>query len=232
MKEGSGIRTRSDGIRTVDDLRRRCRVDEDCWHWHGAVDKKGTPKTWFPPFLITSTIGPVIAYLRTGIRPKKAVWLRSCSSPDCVNPEHWSKASHSIATRRHPRRNPVLHTINVAMGRRASSKLSEADVAGIRDSTDLADDCAARHGISRSSVYRIRRGQSWKPLVMPTNSVFAWAQAITDPPKHVDDSPPERASVVPPLNTGPWRAPTHAPPGQRQAEVPDEHPCQLASQTP
>lgn len=101
--------SRQDGIRTPEDLRQRCHVreDDDCWAWCGAVDKRGTPKVWFPPFGITSTIGPVIAFMRTGIRPKRAVWLRTCSSSDCVNPEHWGKANHSQATKRHPRSNPA-----------------------------------------------------------------------------------------------------------------------------
>jgi hypothetical protein len=166
--------SRADGIRSIEDLRLRCvvRQNEDCWHWRGAVDRKGTAKTWFPPFGITTTIGPVIAFLRTGVRPKKAVWLRFCTSPDCVNPDHWNKSSHSIATLRRPRANPALHVLNVALARRASSKLNEQIVAQIREGQGTLQECADRYGISRSTVDRIRRGVSWKPLRL-TSSIFA-----------------------------------------------------------
>lgn len=162
------------GLQTIEDLRLRCyiRSEDDCWHWRGALDQRGAPKTWFPAFGITTTIGPVIAFLRTGVRPKKAVWLRSCTSPDCVNPDHWSKASHSAATLRHPRANPALHSMKVALARRASSKLNDDIVAQIREGQGTLQECADRYGISRSTVDRIRRGVSWKPLTL-ASSVFA-----------------------------------------------------------
>jgi hypothetical protein len=170
--------SRNDGIHSADDLKLRCvvRVGEDCWLWRGAVDSRGTPKAWFPQFGITSTIGPVIAFLRTGVRPKKAVWLRVCTSPECVNPDHWSKASRSAATLRRPRTNPALHTINVALARRASSKLNDQIVAQIREGQGTLQECADRYGISRSTVDRIRRGVSWKPLSLPS-SIFSIAEA-------------------------------------------------------
>lgn len=60
-----GLRT--DGIRTADDLRARCWIDDDtgCWHWRGAVDLNGIPSMWLPALRRRTSLGVVAAVLAT-----------------------------------------------------------------------------------------------------------------------------------------------------------------------
>jgi hypothetical protein len=169
------------GIRCIEDLRLRCRIVEgdDCWHWAGAFDtKKNLPKLWFPLFGTTTTPGPVIAFLKTGCRPKKSRWLSRCGSGDCVNPDHWAVSSHAEACRRRPRKNTAVGDYRATLARRARAKLDDASAADIRAREHGAQHYADKYGVGLNTVYRVWKGQMWKPMASPVNSVFALASAM------------------------------------------------------
>jgi hypothetical protein len=168
------------GVRTIDDIRDRCFIssDDECWHWRGATEASGRPKFWFPVFRVTTTPGPVIAFLKTGVRPKKARWLNRCRVADCMNPDHWFPSNHSTACKRSKRRNPAVHAIKTTIARRARSKLNEEIIQDIRSRAGIARHYAGKYEISVGHVYRVWAGTNWKPLTAPTSSVFNFAGSL------------------------------------------------------
>lgn len=192
MKEGKGLRTVRKGgfpvgtdlggIRTIEDIRKRCHIEpgDDCWHWKGAFEsRKNLPKLWFPLFGATTTPGPVIAYLKTGKRPKRARWVPVCSSEDCLNPDHWKASTHSEVCRRRPRKNAVMGDYRATVARRARAKLDDAAVADIRTREQKGQHYADKYGVGITTVYRIWSGEMWKPLGAPVaSSIFNLAASM------------------------------------------------------
>ena len=161
-------RQRSNGVRTLEDLRQRCVIDDitqDCWNYGGGKTGDGLPSIWFPPLGIRTTPGVILCYLKTGKRPAPGVvWHRTCDSLLCCNPGH-----RKAGTRRSQMANAAitrspLERARISVSKRAQSKLTEAAVDDIRSSEDTLAECAARHGISVSHVSRIRRGELWRPV--------------------------------------------------------------------
>ena len=82
------------GIRTLEDLKDRCFVDEDtgCWLWRAALSA-GQPKIWVPPGVL-SEAGSVMpagraAWLLAGKEARSdQVVYRTCGCQECVAPEH------------------------------------------------------------------------------------------------------------------------------------------------
>ncbi len=151
------------GIRTLDDVRDRCRIDDitGCWIWGGAV-AEGSPVTYLPAAGRKVSVMRAVAYLRTGAFPACA-W-RTCSTPLCCRcvafgtvAEHgaWIAAtgqrrgllSYSLGGRK-PRRNHLPPHV-----RRE-----------ILASTETGEAVALRLGVSHSAVCRLRRGETHQSI--------------------------------------------------------------------
>jgi hypothetical protein len=161
------------GIRTIDDLKARCWVDEDtgCWHWRGAC---GRGNLWLPePRRRSTTLGVAACWLRTGKLPAKGeVWHVICPTPNCANPEHRQKGdrrSQMLAAKYRPAPDVIAR---IASTKRARSGLSCADVAAIRASDEPLAAVAKRYGVSVSHASRIRRGEQRRPMPARGSSVF------------------------------------------------------------
>lgn len=154
------------GVRTVDDIRRRCRVTEECWHWLKATTKKGVPKLWFSPLDRETTIGPVLYFMRHGKAPQKGrIYSTFCGSLDCANPDHYRLETLSSACKRHKRKNPLVHRQRGTLARRArSTKMNEEKAAEIRASSESLESLAKAYGISYGHAWRIKTGKHWMPL--------------------------------------------------------------------
>jgi hypothetical protein len=159
-------KTRSDGIRTVIDLQKRCMVDEDtdCWIWLGATAGTGARgarpqgQAWFPALRRTVTLGTIIGYLSTGNAPAKGQrWVCMCETHDCANPRHRERGTHSQAMTGLKRSRAA--TLKMQATKRAQSTLSEQDVLQIRLSTEPLRELAERHGKSVSYLGRVRSGE-------------------------------------------------------------------------
>lgn len=171
--------TRKDGIRTVADIKDRCRVDEftGCWLWAGA--KKGTaPRPWIPGVGATSmTMALQLVIHGTKPTPKRML-VPTCHNVQCCNPAHrkWGTRSELFAGIR-PTLSPG-HRARTTAGKRAASNVCTAKIAAeIRASDEPVPALSARLGIHPTHVYRIRRGESWATS-MPASSVFALGQAL------------------------------------------------------
>ena len=174
--------TRSDGIRTPEDLKLRCRVDEhtDCWHWPGGTDGNGRPSFRFPPLGgITVSAGMAAAFWRTGERPKKGTaWHAMCGSGDCVNPAHRRCGTRKTQMRALRLVKLPLDRAKISAARLKNSPLSAADVAEIREKGLTVQEIVDRWGISRGYASSVRTGRARHTTVAPQSSVFAMGAAL------------------------------------------------------
>lgn len=173
------------GVRTLEQLKLRCRVQEDtgCWVWALAyTSSRGgdVPVVYMPKYGKTMSAMRAAVLLSRGVEPSaiagRRAWAR-CQTPGCVNPAHLSCGTHLqfnqfIVTTGRRKDLPQRRIANAKI-MRARSELTEADVQAIRAAQGTLDQIAAQFGnrVSRTQIHRIRQGKSWQPMV-PGASVF------------------------------------------------------------
>lgn len=169
------------GINTLDDLRDRCRIDEDtgCWHWCGAVNGEGQPSLWLPAAKRRVTLGRAIGWLKTGSEPPpKLMWFCVCDTKHCANPAHRRKGTKSDAMLAAGLTKSPLTRARMTEARRRRSTMTAEKAAEIRASAEPLAVIAERHGISITHACAIRRGKRWAALnIAPSASVFSFAAA-------------------------------------------------------
>lgn len=176
MKKG----TYCGGIRAVEDLRQRCRIDADSgfWLWGLAVSQ-GSPRVHvnLNGRLVVMRGRRAALFLARGRDLPKghfAFARRGCYEPICCNPEHcrsgdrkthgkWVRESGIGST-------PAKRAANMINGARRR-KLTQDQVLTIRRTAGSAKHFAERFGVSQFAVWQARVGRSWKHLPMQ-NSVF------------------------------------------------------------
>ena len=164
------------GIRTAEDLRGRCWVDDDtgCWHWRGARSHDA-PAVCLPGHGRACGLGRVIGYLKTGTLPPPGVfWSCICATKHCANPAHRAPGTRSAAMKRAiPKRGPAF-VARVQAAKRAASTICTPEIAAAIRASD--EPCAAlglRYGMSGAMAWKIKRGLAWLPT-LPAASVFSW----------------------------------------------------------
>lgn len=176
------------GIRSVECLRQRSRVDADtgCWHW-GLAIVQSAPKVHFlapdTGLQVCMRGRRAALYLLRGERPPAkhvAFAARHCPSADCVNPEH------AVSGPRHAHGQWLRRTgVTVGLASKCAGarkgwahrrKLTPEAVADIRSSTDSIKVLALRYGVSAYAVWSARIGKSHRPS-MAGSSVFVWQPA-------------------------------------------------------
>jgi hypothetical protein len=157
------------GIRTLEDLRQRCRIDEinGCWHFGRALRESTRAPCVRLPALDHEmvSLGVAIGFLTTGKRPAKGtMWHITCGTRLCANPEH-RKAGTRATQMQACGYKPTPKTVaRIARTKRSKSSLSEEDIAAIRASDAPLSELAERYGKSMAQISRIRLGQLWRPL--------------------------------------------------------------------
>jgi transcriptional regulator with XRE-family HTH domain len=147
-------------IVTKDDIARfREKIDakgsDDCWNWSGAVNNKGYGR--FKIKKVDYYAHRIASYLARDVDPASLCICHVCDNPRCCNPKHLFLGT------------PADNNRDCAdKGRRArgarhwNAKLTESQVRGILASAETCDALALRHGVSRSQISRIRRGERQK----------------------------------------------------------------------
>lgn len=159
------------GIRTVEDLRIRCRIDDEtgCWLWGGA-SQDGAGMTWLPSLNTVRVISFAALYL-TDRTPKPGhVSYMKCRNKMCCNPEHATsgtrkEASMHLAVVGHFKNNPKRMAALLAIAKKARA-LTDEQAQEIRVSAELGYQIAQRMGVSKSVVSRIRRGEVYRERPM------------------------------------------------------------------
>lgn len=174
-----------DGIKTIEDVKGRCYVDDftGCWHWRGSMkinDKgRGTPQMHIYDSVArrSATVsGPLAVLELTGRRtPQTQRGWRTCLCDDCLNPAHIMGGTHKewgawLREQRCWQNSPA----RLAAGRewaRARSRLSAKEIAQAKECR-TGKEAAELLGISESHASKIRTGKIWANRPARGASVF------------------------------------------------------------
>jgi len=167
------------GVRTIEDLRLRCVVDEitGCWLWRGAFTQ-GVGAVWLPELGKTRTIRSAAMFLSgKPIKKGHRIYLK-CIHSDCCNPAHCNPMTPAAfgkaqAASDRLKGNPTRLATCIRLGRK-NSRLTPELAQEIRESSETGLAIAARLGVSRSVVSKIRTNKAWNVAAMPGASVFTW----------------------------------------------------------
>lgn len=156
------------GIRTLEDIRRRCYVDpvSGCWLWRLHVSRGRSCCVWSSDGVVHKGTAQRAAWVLAGL-PLKPGWVVSrrrsiCESPDCCNPAHHRAGPRSKVLPKLTPEQRTSHRIGVTRESRRRSKLSMEAALQIRQSDAPCRAEAARWGVAPTTVSQIRRGETWR----------------------------------------------------------------------
>ncbi len=167
---------KTSGIRTIEDLKQRCWIDDDtgCWHWRGATNGR-VPSTWFPAVKRVSSLPYVICHLTTGSPPRKGqVWHCRCETPFCANPDHRKPGTRSSQMKALKLSRPPLVRAQIAATKRAAnrSRLTQEEKSSVYGSVETLASICSRLGISQTYASNLRAGKKRGVRAAPNSSVF------------------------------------------------------------
>lgn len=172
------------GILSVTALRERCIVDpvRHCWVWQGAASgNPPTPRIWTLDYARSekrSMSGPLAAWHiahQAPPRPGNLVF-RGCMNALCLNPAHLRQARDKAEIGLHIRLSGS-RIGNATEARRANVRLAQDACGIVRTPAEivrairaapkhvLSLELSRLHGIGRTVVSRIRRGESHRDIV-------------------------------------------------------------------
>lgn len=133
-----------------------------CWIWTGAKNPRGYGH--FGRNGRTIYAHRYVYELAHGSIPPGLYVCHVCDVPSCVNPEHLFAGT--------PAENLADCSRKGRKGGNGSgiTKLSEADVRAIFNSTGTHAEVARRYGVSHTTIYRIRNGHRWGHLKLNRQS--------------------------------------------------------------
>jgi len=129
--------------------------DNACWPWRGTIMSMGygmKGSRLAHRFVFETLVRP--------LNPGECV-LHRCDNPPCVNPLHLFPGTQADNV-------ADMHAKGRARKRglpgesHHQAKLTGADVAAIRASTEPQRVLARRFGVGQSQVWRIKHGRSWR----------------------------------------------------------------------
>lgn len=170
------------GIRTFLDLKDRCRVNEEtgCWEWGLGKSGNGQACAWIPLLQRRGSLGVLICALSTGKGPAPGVvWHCTCTTPDCARPAHREAGTRSTQMLAANLARSPMTVAKITKAKRAKSRLTDAQAAEIRESTEVNRVLAERYGISMSYASMIKRGEVRRRAIVRVSSVFNLAAACS-----------------------------------------------------
>ena len=120
-----------------------------------------------------------LVLIERGVPMKGYIATYTCGNPMCVNPEHTARSTRGQMNRRIMENmssaTNTLRAKRIAEGkRRTQAKLSQDAVDQIRASDEKHQDLAARYGVTKSIIGRIKRGEMWRTFsASPFAGLFA-----------------------------------------------------------
>lgn len=185
---------RTDGVRTLADIKDRCRVDEitGCWIWALAMSDNGkhastrTPRIHIPPGVLRpekyQTSASRAAWLLSGheLAADQVVW-RTCCRDDCCNPQHemaGTKAEEGawMSASGHRRGKPWRAVVNHRnfIGQAVSVDVVHQVVASL-GAGKLQREAAAEFGIHIATINKIAQGKHLHQRQgVRGSSAFSW----------------------------------------------------------
>lgn len=172
-------------VRTIDDVRDRCVIDQEtqCWHLRMRLTGKPAPQGRTPRLYL---------YGIGGVSATRAVWelvhgkpmpngrraVHKCQSHDCCNPEHIRAMIHSDAQRyivgkwcdMSPARKASLRKLQLQRRRLSLEQLAE-----IRHSAESSASIARKFGVSTTTIWAVRAGKTYRDAGCGPSSVWELA---------------------------------------------------------
>jgi hypothetical protein len=149
---------------TIEHIRLRCTCEEGgCWIWN-QVAHQGK----YPVISIGTKqhmVRRLVWKITRGSVSHREPVLARCEDDLCVNPAHLRKTTFSAL--RKGRKSSLARNLRIAEGKRAVSKINWNVVRTIRASDATNTALAQEFGVSRETVARIRRHDSWKETTNP-----------------------------------------------------------------
>jgi hypothetical protein len=174
------------GIRTLEDLRGRCVIEDDTGCWLFQPNRRSAKgwgiNVWLPSLQRTETLQRA-AWLLSG-KPMGqgrdwTVW-RTCRNPDCGNPAHlkagprraygaWVEATDQL--KGDPARSAINKRNKLASG---TARITQELADWVRESGQSGIVIAHALDVSPHCISRVRTGKTWTHTVRGA-SVFSWA---------------------------------------------------------
>jgi hypothetical protein len=186
-------KVQGNGVRTLEDIRLRCRVDEitGCWLWSLCIGTGGTPKVGLPAGVmgereqVMSTAKA--SWLLSGrkLQAGQVVWRAHCGDHRCVNPQHCVALSRADMRKACGESNREKGSLKRAASNRAVAAAQAvkpdvvAEVEKRLKQGKKQREIAAELTVSRDTVHRISSGKHvfsagrTAPLLR-ASSVFTW----------------------------------------------------------
>lgn len=174
------------GVWTVEDLKSRCRIDEDtgCWHWSLSF-LNGMPRVYYRapdgsgPRHDRGRRAALVLLRGAPLPPGHIAWPKAmCQSPGCVNPKHaqsgtkqeWGRwLAQTDAMKNLPSKAAASRKAWDTRGRKVTPDM----VQEILHSNESLASLSKRLGVSAFAVGSVRLRKSHLPT-MKNASVFAW----------------------------------------------------------
>lgn len=159
----------------IEKIQHHVTIEGDCWEWRGCMNGQ------IPIMKHDGKVANVrrLVLIDRGVPMNGFIATYTCGNPMCVNPEHTARSSRAQMNRRiMADMNTATNTLRIKriaeVKRRTDAKLSLDDVEQIRASGDTHQHLAARFGISKSIIGRIKRGEMWRTFsACPFSGLFA-----------------------------------------------------------
>lgn len=160
------------GVRTIEDLKNRCSVDEltGCWIWRLSVSLGAPHVTVCLGDKKHSMRGRRAALVLVGqkIPPGHQAVARSfCTHAMCVHPDHTRSASTKEAWKLKVASGSLKNLPSKVAAARAQGvklrKLTDEMVSDIRHSEASVAELAKRHNVSGNAVRNVLRGKTYRP---------------------------------------------------------------------
>jgi len=100
----------------------------------------------------------VVEQVEGPLSPGEVV-MHTCDNPPCFRYDHLVRATQLVNVRDAERKGRGRRLLGEA---HPNAKLTAADVADIRASSDSQRELAARHGVSRTLIRKVRAGTVWR----------------------------------------------------------------------
>jgi hypothetical protein len=161
---------------TLDEIKSRCNEVGECWIWNSTLSNNGYP--------IVKVDGRCQLVRRIAYRhkpfakelaPRQPV-VAGCDQRLCVNPACLTASSVAQVSKiagKAGKLSGLAKSVKIAMSKRKTAKLNMDIARVIRMSTETGPVLAARYGIDKALVNRIKSGGAWKDYSNPFMGLMA-----------------------------------------------------------
>ena len=156
---------------TLDWLYARVRQNGDCLEWTGCCGDGGPQAQIGGKTMLMRRVLWVLANERPITQDRRI--SPTCGNHKCVHPDHCRPLKVGVRLKGITR--SLTTKAAIARGKRAGSKWTDADIAGIKESEASVLELAAQHSMDQSYVHYILKGRSRRDFSNPYSQLMAAA---------------------------------------------------------